>query len=380
MSEKYETKHDIDPKSPPKFTDFQNLVSHDSLEAIRSANVAFDKTTFFSFLRALAKPEPRQPIQNLTTHHHAIDILTKSHRILVIVGAESSSSTMLSGQHTLLSLQQELRSLGITAPEDFLSLKSFLQTPENFFSNAYHLIPAPSTPTSAQNFVSKLCQQNRVIRVYSQNTDGGEESAGISDTIFVNGCLRTSTCQTCRKQVRTDSLRHFYEQRKVAFCSDCQAQGKQGLLKPDITFIGESVPEAFFKNRDSDAANCDLVLVVGSSLQQRDIISLLADVPPTVPRILIGNKIVGPKELPFDIYLIGEPSQVCEAIETCMSATEPDTKHAYLFIPPNVTNIFVKGDDSCDVVFNFSDFEDQGQGDDDSNSEADICGITSQPL
>ena len=40
-------------------------------------------------------------------------------------------------------------------------------------------------------------------------------------------------------------------------------------MKPEITFFGEALPEAFFKAMAKDVDRCDLVVVVGTSLKVR---------------------------------------------------------------------------------------------------------------
>jgi NAD-dependent SIR2 family protein deacetylase len=47
---------------------------------------------------------------------------------------------------------------------------------------------------------------------------------------------------------------------------DC-TQDCGGVVKPDITFFGESLPERFFTSADRDFPMCDLLIVMGTSLK-----------------------------------------------------------------------------------------------------------------
>ena len=47
----------------------------------------------------------------------------------------------------------------------------------------------------------------------------------------------------------------------------------QGLVKPDIVFFGEDLPQRFYSLRLADFSHCDLLIVMGTSLEVR--VSLL---------------------------------------------------------------------------------------------------------
>jgi len=46
------------------------------------------------------------------------------------------------------------------------------------------------------------------------------------------------------------------------------------VLKPDIVFFGEDLPDEFHDNLDRDKHECDLLLVIGSSLRVRPVSSI----------------------------------------------------------------------------------------------------------
>ena len=65
------------------------------------------------------------------------------------------------------------------------------------------------------------------------------------------------------------------------------------LVKPDITFFGERLPQRFFDLRLSDFAKCDLLIVMGTALQVAPFRDLVKFVGPEVPRLLINRHLVG---------------------------------------------------------------------------------------
>lgn len=45
----------------------------------------------------------------------------------------------------------------------------------------------------------------------------------------------------------------------------------QGVMKPDIVFFGEGLPDVFHESMANDKDECDLLIVIGSSLKVRPV-------------------------------------------------------------------------------------------------------------
>jgi len=65
------------------------------------------------------------------------------------------------------------------------------------------------------------------------------------------------------------------------------------LVKPDITFFGEDLPPDFYSNYKNDFEKCDLLIVMGTSLQVEPFSHLHSIVNENCPRILINRELVG---------------------------------------------------------------------------------------
>jgi len=50
-------------------------------------------------------------------------------------------------------------------------------------------------------------------------------------------------------------------------CPRCGPDNTTAILKPDIVFFGESLPEDFHRHIQMDKDECDLLIVIGSSLK-----------------------------------------------------------------------------------------------------------------
>jgi NAD-dependent SIR2 family protein deacetylase len=61
-------------------------------------------------------------------------------------------------------------------------------------------------------------------------------------------------------------------------------------VKPDIVFFGEGLPSKFRELSRRDFAECDLLIIIGTSLKVNPFASLAALVRENVPRVLINNE------------------------------------------------------------------------------------------
>ncbi|XP_056318927.1 NAD-dependent protein deacetylase sirtuin-3, mitochondrial isoform X2 [Danio aesculapii] len=74
----------------------------------------------------------------------------------------------------------------------------------------------------------------------------------------------------------------------VPKCPTCK-----GIIKPDIVFFGEELPQHFF-TYVTDFPIADLLIVMGTSLEVEPFASLAGAVRGSVPRLLINRDLVGP--------------------------------------------------------------------------------------
>ena len=96
-------------------------------------------------------------------------------------------------------------------------------------------------------------------------------------------------------------MREAVTKKEVPHCPQCT-----GLVKPDIVFFGEALPEAFHRNR-SLPADADLAIVLGTSLTVQPFASLPAFVTEPTPRLLINlERVGGLGSRADDVLLLGE--------------------------------------------------------------------------
>lgn len=54
-------------------------------------------------------------------------------------------------------------------------------------------------------------------------------------------------------------------------CPKCPSDCATAIMKPDIVFFGENLPEHFHYQMAEDKEQCDLLIVIGSSMKVRPV-------------------------------------------------------------------------------------------------------------
>lgn len=90
------------------------------------------------------------------------------------------------------------------------------------------------------------------------------------------------------------------------------------LLKPDITFFGQALDDAFDRCLLADREEVDLLIVVGTSLQVAPVSELLGHIPHRIPQVLINRDPVPHVMQHVDIALLGDCDRIVDWIERRM--------------------------------------------------------------
>ncbi|WWD19882.1 hypothetical protein CI109_104351 [Kwoniella shandongensis] len=230
----------------------------------------------------------------------------KAKNIIFLLGAGISTSAGIPDfRSPSTGLYHNLQKLNLPFPEAVFELGFFKDRPEPFWALAKEIYPGKHYPTPTHYLLPLLNEHNVLRRVFTQNIDTLETLAGLPRDRLVeaHGSFATSHCLKCRREVDRDAvLRAGVRNGQVVRC-DAASQGAKkgkksvcgGLVKPDIVFFGENLPERFFR-LIPDLKSCDLLVVIGTSLQVRPFSSLVDQVPRSCPRLLINREPVGPFE------------------------------------------------------------------------------------
>jgi NAD-dependent deacetylase len=141
---------------------------------------------------------------------------------------------------------------------------SFRLQPQAFYEWARPLARKllEAEPNPAHQALAELEEMGLLKAVITQNIDNLHQKAGSKHILELHGNMREATCLRCRQVVSTQGMmEQFFKEDELPYCS-CG-----GLLKPNIVLIGEQLPRWVLLEAWGEAERCDLMLVVGSSLE-----------------------------------------------------------------------------------------------------------------
>lgn len=241
----------------------------------------------------------------------------------------------------------------------------FRQDPTIFYSVARDILPSHNRFSPTHAFIALLQEKGKLLTNYSQNIDNLEAKAGIlpEKLIQCHGSFATASCVKCGYKVVGDTLFPEIKAGKIPRCRKCtqgarttnnsrkrkvQRDGTEkkvrrrpgdydsnsdsefdvpannaGVMKPDITFFGEPLPDEFSKRlTEHDRDLVDLVIVIGTSLKVAPVSEVVPYLPPNIPQLYISRTPVS--HVNFDIDLLGD----CDIVvsELCRRAGW-DLKH-----------------------------------------------------
>ena len=118
-------------------------------------------------------------------------------------------------------------------------------------------------PNAGHHAVAKLVQSGRCTSVITQNVDNLHQDGGVADdrVIEIHGNATYARCLGCGKRYELDDLRPRWEAEEDITCLFCT-----NLVKTATISFGQPMPEHEMMCAASEAAACDLCLVLGSSL------------------------------------------------------------------------------------------------------------------
>ncbi len=149
---------------------------------------------------------------------------------------------------------------------NMLSAPAFKNDPAAFYRSCLHLVGSffRAQPTPAHQLLARLEARGRLDAVITQNIDGLHQAAGSRTVYELHGTYRTGHCIRCKQKYE---MVRFYEdiasrRLPVPLCSLCS-----GTVKPDIVLFQDLLPMEVWDLSRRAAENCELMLVLGSSLQ-----------------------------------------------------------------------------------------------------------------
>ena len=152
-------------------------------------------------------------------------------------------------------------------PEDF-TIDKFLSNPETRQKQWRFLLSGDllkdARPNAAHEAIAELEELGRLDCVITQNIDNLHQKAGNDPgrVYELHGNMKWIRCLDCgNRSPLEEILKESGASEEMPVCGRCG-----GILKPDVIFFGEALPEETLREATWHANHCDLLIVVGSSL------------------------------------------------------------------------------------------------------------------
>ncbi|MBD0330755.1 MAG: NAD-dependent deacylase [Thermoleophilia bacterium] len=149
-------------------------------------------------------------------------------------------------------------------PLEYGSVEAFRADPEKvwrFYAPRFATL-TEAEPNAAHLALARLERAGLVEAVVTQNIDLLHERAGSREVVEVHGSIRTSTCPGCDARYPLAQVLELLGDQGVPRCPACGS-----VLKPDVVFFGELLPEGAMERATELARRAALLLVVGSALE-----------------------------------------------------------------------------------------------------------------
>jgi NAD-dependent deacetylase len=180
-----------------------------------------------------------------------IEALKESESIVFFTGAGISSESGIPTFRGKEGLWNKFK------PEELANFDAFMRNPELVWEwyNYRRKIVHDAQPNPAHLTIAEMQNHFKDVTVVTQNVDNLHRRAGSKKIFELHGNIERNFCINCKK-FHTEAL---------DFSKDVPKCECGGLIRPDVVWFGEYLPEDQFLGGEKAAINSDVFFVVGTS-------------------------------------------------------------------------------------------------------------------
>lgn len=143
------------------------------------------------------------------------------------------------------------------SPEYMLSSNCFYDETELFYNFYWkYIISNNVKPNITHKYLKKLEDSGKLKAIVTQNIDGLHTLAGNRKVYEIHGTIYKNHCIKCGKEYELECIK----KKGIPHC-ECG-----GIIKPDVVLYGESLPNDIYEGAIREIRNCDMLIVLGTSL------------------------------------------------------------------------------------------------------------------
>lgn len=198
-------------------------------------------------------------------------------------------------------------------PLTVASVYGFRRNPQAFYDWVRPLaeVTIKAEPNAGHLALVTLEKMGKLSSVVTQNIDMLHTRAGSSRVYELHGHMRQATCIHCFQVYDGEAvLNQVLTDGKVPKCTSC----RDGVLKPNVILFGEQLPFRELQGAQDASRKCDLMIIVGSSLE----VAPASDLPVLAKRngakLIIVNLEPTPLDHTADVVIHGRAAEVLPEI------------------------------------------------------------------
>ncbi|VTR75939.1 SIR2 family NAD-dependent protein deacylase [Cellulomonas hominis] len=141
-------------------------------------------------------------------------------------------------------------------------------------------------PSAGHRAITELERAGRLQAVLTQNFDGLHQAAGSDpgQVVELHGTMRTTSCLACGARQATADVLARLDAEPDPPCTVCG-----GILKPDVVYFGEMLPDRALERAIAAAQDGDVFLAVGTTLSVQPVASLTGLAADSGAEVVIVN-------------------------------------------------------------------------------------------
>jgi len=150
-------------------------------------------------------------------------------------------------------------------PQKYASYQHFMEAPHDFWEMVVEMGKAlsPAKPNPGHLALAELEAMGKVKAIITQNIDGLHQQAGNTVVYELHGSTQSASCTKCHTSYDKPTIAKMASEKIPPTCTKCGSEH----VKLDIILFGEALPQGIFEKSFESVSSCDLLIVIGSSLQ-----------------------------------------------------------------------------------------------------------------
>lgn len=195
----------------------------------------------------------------MTHAEHLADMITTAQRIAIFTGAGISTESGIPDFRSPGGVWSKM------APIYFQDFVASAVTRREAWERVFNRTAGwtGASPNAGHFAIASLIASGKACIVVTQNVDNLHQDSGVPDdkVIEIHGNATHAKCLECAQRYEFETLQPRWESGADLRCDKCD-----GLIKTATISFGQAMPEDKMEHAATEMAQCDLCIVLGSSL------------------------------------------------------------------------------------------------------------------